>query len=74
MLRKKKKKLKKFKCVSPFMKHLIEIKDDEMISKDDINEGEDDEVEEENDFYCPAIVSHLENKYLPYCFFWRHLL
>jgi hypothetical protein len=52
------------------MKHFIEIKDDVMSSIDDIIEGEDDEEEEENDFYRPAIISHLENKYLPYCFLW----
>ena len=56
------------------MKHFIEIKEDVISSIDDIIEGEDDEQEEENDFYCPAIISHLENRYCHTAFYGRHLL
>ena len=52
------------------MKKFIEIKDNVISSIDDIKEGEADVGEVENDFYCLAIISHLENKYLPFCFLW----
>ena len=70
----KKKALKTLKCVSPFMKHFIEIKEDVISSIDNIIEGEDDEQGEENDFYCRAIISHLENRYCHTAFYGRHLL
>ena len=66
----KKKVLNTLKSKSPFMKHFIKIKDDVKVSLDDLMEADDDEEEEENDFYCPEVIQHLENKYLPYCFLW----
>ena len=52
------------------MKHFIKIKDNVKVSLNDLMEADDDEEEEENDFYCPEVIQHLENKYLPYCFLW----
>ena len=57
--------LNTLKNKSPFTKHFVQIQEEasESISFET-------SAEKENQFFCVEVISHLLNKYMPYCFLW----